>query len=166
MSAGSALQKAAGFRLSGPNRFEIALESTADMARRVLEQPETRNAIDAELSKLVGQPVTIGLKVLAAPAETPSSPEVSPSGSLNGSGTTPAAVPTSESSAGSAQPTSKPNLPKPAASKPNTSSQPPVNLINDIDPKQDPFVKHVMDAFGATVVRVMPAPEVKGANVE
>ncbi|MBL8820485.1 MAG: DNA polymerase III subunit gamma/tau [Planctomyces sp.] len=166
MSAGSALQKAAGFRLSGPNRFEIALESTADMARRVLEQAETRNAIDAELSKLVGQPVTTGLKVVAAPTEAPSAPAVSPSASSNGTGTTQANVPTSGSSAGSAQPSSKPNPPKPAATKPTTSSQPPVNLINDIDPKQDPFVKHVMDAFGATVVRVMPAPEVKGANVE
>ncbi len=34
----------------------------------------------------------------------------------------------------------------------------PVNMLDDIDPSKDNFVQHVIDTFGATVVRIMPAP--------
>ena len=44
---------------------------------------------------------------------------------------------------------------KPASA---VSSGPPINLLKDIDPSRDNFVQHVIDTFGATVVRIMPAP--------
>ena len=40
------------------------------------------------------------------------------------------------------------------------------NLLGEVDPSRDPFVRQVMDVFGATVVKITVAPAVQIVETE
>ena len=156
ISAG--LKMASDLVLVAPNRLEIQLDSSYDFAKKVLDQPDSRGRIEAEILKLIGEPFTVNLRLLAStrpklqavvekPADAPAA--AGPKNNNASRGTSQAA----ESS------------PKPAA-RAVEATPPQRNLLGEVDPSRDPFVRQVMEVFGATVVKVTVAPSVKVAETE
>ena len=64
----------------------------------------------------------------------------------------------SATDAGAAKPAAKPRAVPEAI--------PQRNLLGEIDPSRDPFVRQVIETFGATVVKVTVAPSVQIADTE
>lgn len=153
ISAG--LKMASDLVLTGPNRLEIQLDGSYDFARKVLDQPDSRARIEAEILKLTGHAMTVNLRLLASqrpivtPArETAPAPERSPR-------------------AAPRKPAADDGAAKPAAAArvvQDTAAQ--RNLLGEIDPSRDPFVRQVIETFGATVVKVTVAPSVLTADTE
>lgn len=143
----SGLKKASALNLVTPTRVEIVLENTADFARKVLDAPDNRAKIEAEILRLTGKSVAIGLKLIA-PEEAAVIPQVVVPAASNASRPTPS------------------RAPEPSRSAPaRVPEQPPAtNLLGTIDPSKDPFVRKVMETFGATVVKVTAAPAVQVAS--
>ncbi len=147
ISAG--LKQASGLQMGSDNRLEILLDSTSEFARKALDQTENRSRIEAEILRLTGRTVSIVIRLTAPPKTATPEPT-----------------------------TLKTTVDKPASGK-NTGSPPPVNsrnqaartatpeatplrnLMGEIDPANDAFVRQVMEAFGATVVRITSAPAVQ-----
>ena len=143
----SGLKKASALNLVTPTRVEIVLENTADFARKVLDAPDNRAKIEAEILRLTGKSVAIGLRLIA-PEEAAVIPQV----------VVPAA---SNASRPTASKAAEPSRSAPA----RVPEQPPAtNLLGTIDPSKDPFVRKVMETFGATVVKVTAAPAVQVAS--
>jgi hypothetical protein len=156
ISAG--LKMASDLVLVGPNRLEIHLDSSYDFAKKVLDQPDSRGRIEAEILKLIGEPFTVHLRLLAsnrpkptAVVEKPADPPAA-AGAKNNNG--------SRGTSQAAEPSSKP-APRPVDATPQQR-----NLLGEVDPSRDPFVRQVMEVFGATVVKVTVAPSVKVAETE
>ena len=153
ISAG--LKMASDLVLVGPNRLEIQLDGSYDFAKKVLDQPESRVRIEGEILRLTGQAMTVNLRLLASqrpvvapPQESTPAPERS-------------AKPTVGRSAndnGAAKP-----APAPKVIQETVAQR---NLLGEIDPSQDPFVRQVIETFGATVVKVTVAPSVQIADTE
>ena len=151
ISAG--FKQASGLQLGAENRLEILLDATSEFARKALDQADNRGRIEAEILRLTGRTVSIALR-LTAPQKT--SAKVATVG-----------FPPSSSTAE--------KNPEHAASSNSRSQQaeadpPPTaplrNLMGEVDPASDPFVREVIRAFGATVVRITAAPAVQVATTE
>ncbi len=156
ISAG--LKMASDLVLVAPNRLEIHLDSSYDFAKKVLDQPESRGRIEAEILKLIGEPFTVNLRLLAstrprpqASVDKPADPPAS-AGAKN--------INASRGTSQAAESSSKP------AARAVEAAPPLRNLLGEVDPSRDPFVRQVMEVFGATVVKVTVAPSVKVAETE
>jgi len=154
ISAG--LKMASDLVLVAPNRLEIHLDGSYDFAKKVLDQPDSRSRIEAEILKLIGEPFSVNLRLLAStrpkPQPAADKPAEQPAAAKNGN--------VSRGSAHGAE-----SAPKPAARA--VEAAPPLrNLLGEVDPSRDPFVRQVMEVFGATVVKVTVAPAVKVAETE
>lgn len=149
LSISTGLSKASDLVFAPPNRVEIVLESQFDFARKVLDQPENRAKIESEIQKLTGRTVGISLRLTNTQVPAPES------GSESGSG---AAIVSVQNATNSRR------LDSARPSKPTRAAAPEIvpqrNLLGEIDPSGDPFVRQVIAAFGATVVKVTVAPAV------
>ena len=133
----TALKAARITAISGPKHLEFSLSSAYDFQRRVIEQPENRQAIQQIVARLTGVEPVVTLKIL--PAEAPK------------------AAPKSEPS--EVQQPVAPPPPRPAAQPaPQVKGRSTLRIREDIDPEKDAFVQQVVETFGATVVRVTDAP--------
>ena len=136
----SALKSLTSIAISGPNGLELRLGSTYDFQKRVIEQSENRNSLQSIVANLTGVDPLISLKIIAESARQ--APQVT-------------------------------EAPKPTTSQEHKKESPPqikgpspLNVRNDIDPEQDAFVQHVVDLFGAKVVRITDAPARREAVAE
>jgi DNA polymerase-3 subunit gamma/tau len=154
ISAG--LKMASDLVLVAPNRLEIHLDGSYDFAKKVLDQPDSRSRIEAEILKLVGEPFSVNLRLLASTRPKPQPVAEKPA-------ETPAAAKNGNAARGSAQ--AAESAPRPAA-KAVEATPPQRNLLGEVDPSRDPFVRQVIEVFGATVVKVTAAPAVKVAETE
>jgi hypothetical protein len=157
ISAG--LKMASDLVVVGPNRLEIHLDGSYDFAKKVLDQPESRARIESELFKLTGENLSVNLRLLA-----PSRPqqEVRPQPA-------PAAPASTEQTRKSAEngrgrETTQKSAPPVREALPDMPPQ--RNLLGEVDPGQDPFVREVINVFGATVVKVTVAPAVQIEQAE
>jgi len=147
LTIASGLRKASALILAGPTRLEIVLENTADFARKALDAPDNRAKIEAEVRRLTGKSVGIGLRLVAPEKAAEMAPVIVPAATQS----------TRSNVARISEPA------KPAKARP--PEQPPaVNLLGTIDPSRDDFVRKVMETFGATVVKVTAAPAVQTAT--
>jgi DNA polymerase-3 subunit gamma/tau len=151
ISAG--FKHASGLQLGSDNRLEILLDSTSEFARKALEQAENRSRIEAEILRLTGRTVSIALR-LTAPKTPPSKATIA-----DPSPTVPAAEKNPERSAPSNLRSQRAD-----ASLPLTPAL--RNLLGEVDPSRDVFVRDVMGVFGATVVKITAAPAVQVASTE
>ena len=150
ISAG--FKQASGLQLGSENRLEILLDSTSEFARKALEQADNRSRIEAEILRLTGRTVSVVLR-LTAPQKSAKPTTVSPPPP------SPAVEKNAEHSATSSQRNQRTEASPPVA--------PPLrNLLGEFDPSSDLFVREVMEAFGATVVRITTAPSVQAATTE
>ena len=156
ISAG--LKMASDLVLVAPNRLEIQLDSSYDFAKKVLDQPDSRGRIEAEILKLIGEPFTVNLRLLASTRPKPQPVVEKPAEPPAAAG-----AKSNNASRGSSQATE--STPKPAA-RAVEATPPQRNLLGEVDPSRDPFVRQVMEVFGATVVKVTVAPAVKVAETE
>ncbi len=149
ISAG--LKMATDLVLVAPNRIEIHLDGSYDFAKKVLDQPDSRSKIEAEILKLTGESISVNLRLLAPkPAAAQSPPQTSVASpptpipnKNNGRAKEPAAT---------ATPASRPAPPEVVHQR---------NLLGEVDPSRDPFVRQVIEVFGATVVKITAAPAVQ-----
>jgi DNA polymerase-3 subunit gamma/tau len=150
VSAG--LKLASGLTFVPPGRIEIHLEGQADFARKVLEQPDHRIRIESEILRLTGQEVTVAVRLVIAEIS-----EYSTSVSE--------IARNSATSEGRRERQTGQSSGKSASSKaPAAEAIPQRNLLGEIDPTRDSFVRQVMQTFGATVVKVTSAPSVQIAD--
>ncbi len=150
ISAG--FRQASGLQLGSENRVEILLDSTSEFARKALEQADNRSRIEAEILRLTGRPVSVALRLTAAKKSTKAT-------TVDPAPPSPAAEKNSEQPVVSNQRSLRAEVSPPPA--------PPLrNLMGEIDPSSDSFVREVMEAFGATVVRITTAPSVQVATTE
>ncbi|MFO1000801.1 MAG: hypothetical protein U0936_10700 [Planctomycetaceae bacterium] len=150
ISAG--LKMASDLVLVAPNRLEIHLDGSYDFAKKVLDQPDSRSRIEAEILKLVGEPFSVNLRLLASTRPKPQPAAESTTVAKNGNAT--------KGSGQAAESAHKP------PAKAVEAAPPQRNLLGEVDPSRDPFVRQVMEVFGATVVKVTAAPAVKVAEAE
>ena len=151
ISAG--FRQASGLRLGAENRVEILMDSTSDFARKALDQADNRSRIEAEILRLTGRTVTIALR-LTAPQKTSAKATTA---DLPPSSSTAAKNPEHAAPSNSRSPRAEAGPPPPALLR---------NLMGKVDPASDLFVREVMGAFGATVVRITAAPAVQVATTE
>ncbi len=150
------LKMATGLVLATPSRVEILLDSSNDFAKKVLDQPDHKAKIESDIQRLTGKLVGIQLRVTTTAQTAESLPSAK---HMKDAGT--AAQPSTsrrdtESAAGSVRVA--------RASTPEILPQ--QNLLGQIDPTRDPFVRQVMESFGATVVKVTAAPSVQFEDSE
>ena len=153
ISAG--LKQASGLQVGSDNRLEILLDSSSEFARKALDQTENRGRIEAEIRRLTGRSVSVALRLTAPQkqvpmpvAEQPSTPAAKTSADKQGN-----------SSASSGQRSQRTETAPPPAA-------PLRNLMGEVDPGSDLFVREVMEVFGATVVRITNAPAVQLVSSE
>ena len=156
ISAG--LKMASDLVLVAPHRLEIQLDSSYDFAKKVLDQPDSRGRIEAEILKLIGEPFTVNLRLLASTRPKPQPVVEKPADPPAAAG-----AKTNSVSRGTSQIAE--SAPKSAA-RAVEATPPQRNLLGEVDPSRDPFVRQVIEVFGATVVRVTVAPAVKVAETE
>ncbi|MEZ6130400.1 MAG: DNA polymerase III subunit gamma/tau [Planctomycetaceae bacterium] len=133
----SALKSVSSIAISGPNSLELSLGSSYDFQKRVIEQPESRAAIESIVSRLTGVQAAMSLKIV------PQEPVVADSEPRSGTS--------------SVKPTPRPvdrRNDEPVQVKGPT----PLRVRDDVDPEQDAFVQQVVSLFGAKVVRITDAP--------
>ncbi len=157
LSAVSAVKAVAQVQLESDSRLLLSLPDNAEFARRVLDGTELRGQIETQLSRVTGRPITIGILMIPANAAAPSAaaePEqVDQQENLKAhrSDQPSAATPSRETVRRAAAPSDTPAV----------SAE---NLIGEFDPTADPFVRQVMDTFGATVVKITRAPAVRTSD--
>ena len=146
ISAG--LNQSTGLQLGSDNRLEILLDSTSEFAKKALDQADNRAKIEAEILRLTGRTVSVALRLTVSQKSTSSAP------------TSIAEAPADRQSAGrnSAAP---PNQRSGRTETAPVVTAPLRNLMGEVDPAKDVFVRQVMEAFGATVVRITTAPAVQ-----
>jgi DNA polymerase III subunit gamma/tau len=146
----AALRQAAGAALQADDRFEILLEGSHDFARRTLESSANREEIEQQLLQLTGRKmefVVTGKNVQDRPVAS------TEPGKGTESRREPVAVPVVVSKPGKPMAENRVS-PEPSGGADSAN----VNLLHEVDPQRDPFVRHVIEVFGAAVVRVMPTP--------
>ena len=148
ISAG--LKQASGLQVGSDNRLEILLDSSSEFARKALDQAENRARIEAEIQRLTGRTVSVALRLTAPQKQVPKPTTEQPTAT-----TAKIAAEKNGSSGTSANPRNQraETTPPPAA--------PLRNLMGEVDPGSDPFVREVMEVFGASVVRITNAPAVQ-----
>lgn len=156
ISAG--LKMASDLVLVASNRLEIHLDSSYDFAKKVLDQPDSRGRIEAEILKLTGEPFSVNLRLVASTRPKPQPVVEKPADPPAAAG-----AKNNKASRGTSQ--AAESAPKPAA-RAVEATPPQRNLLGEVDPSRDPFVRQVMEVFGATVVKVTVAPAVKVAETE
>jgi DNA polymerase-3 subunit gamma/tau len=148
ISAG--LKQASGFQLGSDNRLEILLDSTSEFAKKALDQADNRARMEAEILRLTGRTVSVALRLTA-----PQKPVDSPA----------AATATAASVRPVAEKNAEPVNQRAARTVPLVAA-PLRNLMGEVDPSNDTFVRQVMEAFGATVVKITTAPAVQTVVTE
>jgi len=155
ISITAGLKMASGMQLGVDNRLEVLLDSSCDFARKSLDQADNRSRIEAEILRITGRTVSVALR-LTPPKEAPAA---NAAATANGSQTKPVSG-KNEAPAG----------PTPSRNAPAKSKEPvpaPLkNLMGEIDPSSDSFVRAVMEAFNAKVVKITTAPAVQAVAVE
>lgn len=139
----TALKSLTSIAISGPNSLELQLGASYDFQRRVIEQPESRPAIQSVVKQLTGVDPLVTLKLVAdaAPPRT-----------------TESAQPTVQQKPVAAR--------KPIPAPTQVKGPSPLNVRDDIDPENDAFVQQIVETFGAKVVRVTDAPTLKDVPPE
>ena len=157
ISAG--LKQASGLQLGSENRLEILLDSSSEFARKALDQADNRARIEAEILRLTGRTVCIALRLTA--------PQKSATASLNATTSDlSSSKPVIGKDSGSAAHAAKSNQRNQRAEASPPPAAPLRNLMGEVDPAGDMFVREVIEAFGATVVRITNAPAVQVATSE
>lgn len=133
----SALKSVSSIAISGPNGLELQLGSSYDFQRRVIEQAESRSAIESIVSRLTGVTAAVSLKIIAE--------SVPDTGNQNAE----------SDSAAVAKPKPVPRRDDSPAQVKGPSA---LRVRDDVDPEKDAFVQQVVAMFGAKVVRVTDAP--------
>ncbi len=172
LTIAAGLKMVSEIQLVGSARLEFLLDDTADFARRVLDLPENRSRIEQEVLRLTGCTAAIGLRLVrvervsAEVADADARPASATEGSAAAAGKNKASVSaaTESGSAESGSAVARGSGPS-TARRASATESPAVNLIGDIDPTQDTFVQQVVEAFGATVVKVTKAPAVRAGTV-
>lgn len=155
LTIAAGLKKATGLILASSSRLEILVDSTADFAKKVLDVPDNRARIEAEVLRLTGRSMAIGMRLVTV------DPKDLPVQQTGSSAASPRSSAPAKPAPGRPGPAAKP------ADKGREPAEPPqANLLGEIDPSRDPFVRRVMEAFGASVVRVTIAPSVRTAEAE
>jgi len=155
LTIAAGLKKATGLVLASSSRLEILVDSTADFAKKVLDVPDNRARIEAEVLRLTGRSMAIGMRLVTV------DPKDLPVQQTGSSAASPRSSAPAKPAPGRPGPAAKP------ADKGREPAEPPqANLLGEIDPSRDPFVRRVMEAFGASVVRVTIAPSVRTAEAE
>ena len=111
------------------------LDGSYDFQKRVIEQSESRSAIESIVSRLTGVTAAVSLKIVASEAPKQNEKQAS-------------AV---------AKPTPK-AVEKRNDAPPQVKGPSSLRIRDDVDPEQDAFVQQVVDLFGAKVVRITDAP--------
>jgi len=137
----SALKSVSSIAISGPNGLELSLGSSYDFQKRVIEQPESRAAIESIVSRLTGVNAAVTLKIVPQPTAQTGTED--PAGPSSGDRTVPKAVRAVERRKDEPVQVKGPS---------------PLRVRDDVDPEQDAFVQQVVDLFGAKVVRITDAP--------
>jgi len=148
ISAG--LKQASGLQLGSDNRLEILLDASSEFARKALDQVENRARIEAEILRLTGRTVSVALR-LTAPQKQVSKPVAEQPGTTT-------AKKTVEKNVNSGTSSNQRSTKAEAGPPPATPLR---NLMGEVDPGSDLFVREVMEVFGATVVRITNAPAVQ-----
>ncbi|MFM7057275.1 MAG: DNA polymerase III subunit gamma/tau [Planctomycetota bacterium] len=176
LTIAAGLKMVQDLQLVGGARLELLLDDTADFARRVLDLPDNRTRIEQEILKLTGAPATVALRlvrveriVTEVATANPSPTSTTDTAPIAGRKTkTP--VPATAASAAAVGTVNRSTTAAPSAARrtPAASAEAPAaNLLGDVDPTQDPFVQQIVEAFGATVVKVTKAPASRAsASVE
>ena len=123
--------------ISGPNGLEIRLGATYDFQKRVIEQTESRSAIQSIVNRLTGVDPLVTLQVGNESRTQHVQPE----------------VPSERPRPAIAPKTSETHKDSPS----QVRNPAPLRVRDDIDPEQDAFVQQVVATFGAKIVRVTDA---------
>jgi len=140
----AALRSVTDLKVPSPDRLELQFAADQPSARRVIE--EHRSELESTLRTLTGTAIQLSLtteQVSEAPATSQTESETVDPGSS----------PTDDNSV--SEPSPERSFAKRA---PRTRAPETIELINDIDPLADNFVREVSEVFGGKVVRVTPAP--------
>jgi DNA polymerase III subunit gamma/tau len=132
----SAMKSVESIAISGPNGLELRLGATYDFQKRVIEQSESRSAIQSIVNRLTGVDPLVTLQVLNSTPAQQVAPERPPE------------RPAKAQKAPETHNNSASQVRNPA----------PLQVRDDIDPEQDAFVQQVVATFGAKVVRITDAP--------
>lgn len=135
----SALKSVKSIAISGPNHLEIELDQSYDFQRRVIDQAESRSAIQSIVTRLTGVDPIVTLKIVS-------------DSTLH--------TPTKSDSAATASPGTPASRPVVAAipAAPKVKGPSSLRIREDVDPEKDAFVQQVVEIFDAKVVRVTDAP--------
>lgn len=135
----SALKAVTSIAISGPNALELKLDGAYDFQRRVIEQAESRSAIQSIVRRLTGVDPVVTLKI-TAPAEPPKTETVA------------------ETTTGKSKPVASKPIQVLKSSAPQVKGPSSLRIREDVDPEKDAFVQQIVDTFGAKVVRITDAP--------
>lgn len=134
----SALKAVSSIAISGPNGLELQLGSSYDFQQRVIEQSESRAAIESIISGLTGVKAAVSLKIITEAAPEPG-------------------IQNAQANSATLAPKPKP-IAKRDDSAPQVRGPSALRVRDDVDPEQDAFVQQVVAMFGAKVVRITDAP--------
>ncbi len=132
----TAMKSVESIAISGPNGLELRLRATYDFQKRVIEQSESRSAIQSIVSRLTGVDPLVTLTLVTDATPENLQPE----------------VPSERPAPARKASESRKDLPA------QVRNPAPLRVRDDIDPEQDAFVQQVVATFGAKVVRVTEAP--------
>ncbi|MEI7702256.1 MAG: DNA polymerase III subunit gamma/tau [Planctomycetia bacterium] len=159
LAAAAGLKNARGMTLATPSRLEILLDQDADFAKKALDAPDNRTKMESEILRLTGKVVAVGLRLMPVDRKTDSGSRSEES----------AAVGEPRSPDGKAGRDAAARTPPAKQGKETRREAPEVpqsNMIGEVDASKDPFVRRVVEAFGATVVKVTKAPVVRVEDSE
>ena len=136
----SAMKSVESLAISEPNRMELLMPSAYDFQRRVIEQAESRAAIQSIVSRLTGVDPVITLTIVNETQQLKAqSSEVKSDHQVD-------------------QKPVQTQQEKRVDKQPEPAKPAPLKTRDDVDPENDSFVQRVVDVFGAKVVRVTDAP--------
>lgn len=146
---------------------------TVPISRRVLDLPDNRTRIEQEVLRLTGCTAAIGLRLVRAERAVveATATELSRSAGVEKNAAATQTQKTSAPTAPAATATESTGIatrgtPAPGRrNAPAAADVPAANLLGDVDPAQDAFVQQVVEAFGATVVKVTKAPALRAGSV-
>lgn len=175
LTVSAGLKMASEMVVTGPNRIEFCFDRSSDFARKILEVPDNRARVEDALQKLTGQRVTYSLRLITgsgtegtglltaenAEAGKPgTASRMSSSEASTRPESTDGTLPQGDREGESGKLTTR----KARSGSSRTERPPERNLVGDVNPGRDPFVREVMEAFGATVVRITAAPAVTASD--
>lgn len=162
LAAAAGLKTARGLVLATPTRLEIVVDQDADFAKKALDAPDNRTRMEAEILRLTGKVVAVGLRL--APVNRTKDQGESESRVNTGAGAETKAAPVAHNKPENATRSPAARTEKVAQREP--SEPPQSNLIGEVDSSRDPFVRRVVETFGATVVKIVKAPVVRVEETE